>query len=142
MHYDVDEFNALFETGSFVGPQKSCDWRSRDLLLSIKGLYEGWEENEELIQRFPVLDGFRKGAGEWWLFILPKASLDSETEIFWVMVDYRGKRMWGNMCEKKMCFWKDPWNLKTWKLGEKKEAFTKRWVIKDWVSYDDSDVDS
>jgi hypothetical protein len=140
-YYDPEEFIAAFETGSFVGPQKSYRWRSR-LVLSIKGLYEGWEENEELIERCPVLDGFRKGAGEWWLFVLPKISVEAEKEIFWVMVDYRGKRMWGNMCEQKMCFWNDPWDLKTWRLGEKKEAFTKRWVVKDWLSYDDSDGNS
>ena len=163
-YYDLEKFYAAFEAGSFVGPHKSC-WGSRDLLLSIKGLYEGSEaeawrdtdpstkmksedyaslqakKNEELIERYPVLDGFRKGAGEWWLFVLPKPSLENETEIFWVMVDYQGKRMWGNMCEQKMCFWNDPWNLKSWRLGEKKETFTKRWVINDWLSYDDSDDD-
>ena len=154
MHWhDPENFYATFETGSFVGPQMSCGWGSRDLLLSIKGLYEGsegaeaWRDtakmNEELIERCPVLNGFRKGAGEWWLFVLPKVSFFDDKTIFWVMVDYRGKRMWGNMCEQKMCFWNDPWNLKSWRLGEKKETFTKRWVICDWVSYDDdSDDDS
>jgi hypothetical protein len=99
------------------------------------------KKNEELIERWPVLNGFRKGAGEWWLFVLPKVSFMDEKEKFWVMVDYRGKRMWGNMCEQKMCFWNDPWNLKTWRLGEN-EAFTKRWVFIYWASYDDSDDDS
>jgi hypothetical protein len=45
----------------------------------------------------------------------------------WVLVDYRGKRMWGSGCsEQKMCFWEDVWDPRSWRIG-KDEAFGYGW---------------
>ena len=62
----------------------------------------------------PVLSELTRGSGEWWLF-----TPDGDSR-YWFMVDYLGKRMWGNMCNRiQMCFWSDPWELGSWRLGEK-----------------------
>jgi hypothetical protein len=74
------------------------------------------ERNRALVQQCPILGEL--GDDEWRLFMLKRDS--------WVLVDYRGKRMWGTGCEQKMCFWEDVWDSSSWRIG-KDEDFGYGW---------------
>jgi hypothetical protein len=77
-----------------------------------------------------------KTEADWWLFTFNHGRRQSL-----VIVDYRGKRMWGTMCEDKMCHWDDVWELKTWRLGEN-DAFTKDWFRSGYDNLHESEIDS
>jgi hypothetical protein len=136
--------SAAFEIGRWRGRTGRASTEVR----SVKGLYQGTNLdesflsssdidlndttvefqrrlNDELILNCPVFEEFENNSGEWWLFTLDDA---------WIIVDYRRKRIWGNMCQQKMCYWDDVWEVKTWKLGPDKRAFQEDWVIKDYDS--------
>lgn len=111
-------------------------------LVAITGLYEGWRYavetddrsqqeqqnttviqeyiqrqrrmNEKLLLQCPVLRDLEEG-GEWWLFNLTDIGGEKKG---WIIVDYRGRRMWGSKCKYKMCYWEDVWDIKTWRVGE------------------------
>jgi len=102
---------AYFETGR---------WRGRNRrgaeMRSIKGLYQGINLDEsssdiaynntsvefqrrlkdKLILYCPVFGEFENNSAEWWLFTLNIRA--------WIIVDYRRKRIWGNICQHKMCY--------------------------------------
>jgi hypothetical protein len=138
--YDVDCYfpkdyeSPVFQIGSRFGAGSLSG-----VLTSIEGLYErsGFmkdlyelknqnesalllqaDSNQELIQTRTVFEELSKG--EWWVFTLDGNSPNSAWLEWWIMVDYRGKRMWGNMCDDaEMCFWNDPWEFESWRLGVK-----------------------
>jgi len=150
----------LFESRYWNGPSGSAHAGTGDV-VAIKGFYEGglyqehrWcyqedipsrhskrnmtrteyalcqkQDNEERILECSVLEELEKTNTNWWLFTLNWGDYFQD----WVMVDYRGTRMWGTMCNDKMCYWDDVWKLKTWRLGED-ESFTKNWF---WSRWDD-----
>ena len=117
---------------------------------SIKGLYQAprkvdaaqkgkasksqseshWEGHREAFRVCPVLKELERSSDEWWFF----GFLD-EAPRWWIVVDYRGRRIWGNFCEPQMCVWGDVWNLKSWKIASH--------TFRQWFSsVDDSDDDS
>ena len=91
--------------------------------------------NERLVQMYPVFEELGKGSGEWWLFSMDKPDSGDLDDRWWIMVDYRGKRMWGDMsCKQKLCFWDDVWEVKTWTVRQQ-EPLGEDWFIsydKDW----------
>jgi hypothetical protein len=132
---------AVFETGSSVLGNKLT-------VRSIKCLYEGsgfeapsgmhrdperestyaelqMKNNLELIKWCPIFEWLVNGSGEWWLFKVENSVL-YQPNYWWIIVDYQGKRLWGNMCEQKMCFWDDIWEVKTWML---QEPFKEDWIV-------------
>jgi hypothetical protein len=70
------------------------------------------KRNRELLKDIPALKEFEHSNGvEWWLWSFKVGEL--------VLVDYLGKRIWGNFCDvTKMVFWDDVWEVKTWRLGK------------------------
>jgi hypothetical protein len=144
----------VFESRYWNGPSGSAQDGTGDV-VAIKGFYEGGlylegvdrccyeeaipsrhskrnmtrteyalcqkQDNEERILKCSVLEELEKTNADWWLFTLTDDDFQD-----WVMVDYRGRRMWGTMCNDKMCYWHDVWKLKTWRVGEE-ESFTKHW---------------
>jgi hypothetical protein len=82
-----------------------------------------------------VFEEFGKGSGEWWIFTLDGSH--AEWDYRWIIVDYGGKRMWGDMCRQTLCFWDDIWEPRTWKIG-KKDLFKGLWIDDD---SDDGDSD-
>jgi len=134
---------AVFETGSSIAYGRG----STDVRL-IKGLYEGSEfeargnkdpekqskfaqsqakKNQRLIEKCSVFKELGKGSGEWWLFSVEDCVSDHR-RWWWIIVDYQGKRIWGDMCQQEMCYWDDVWDVKTWRLGEQK-PFDDYWII-------------
>ena len=125
----------------------------RGWIRSVKGLYQGsefkarrdktperqieyarrqMEMNERLVKLYPVFEELGKGSGEWWLFSMDKPDSGDLDDRWWIIVDYRGKRMWGDMsCKQKLCFWDDVWEVKTWTVGQQ-EPLGEDWFI----SYD------
>jgi hypothetical protein len=96
------------------------------------------KDNEQLISQYSSVWGeLVKKEADWWLFTLNHAR-----SVSLVMVDYRGKRMWGTGCDDKMCYWDDVWELKTWRLGEN-DAFTKDWCISGYHDqWSESEIDT
>jgi hypothetical protein len=138
----------VFGIGSLMVRDSPRGW-----IRSVKGLYQGSEfkagrdkkperqseyarsqtkMNERLVQKYPVFEELGKGSGEWWLFSLDKPDNDELDDRWWIIVDYRGKRMWGDIsCKQKLCFWDDVWEVKTWTVGQQ-EPLGEDWFI----SYD------
>jgi hypothetical protein len=159
-----EDDGVVFQIGSRFGAGSLSG-----VLTSIEGLYEGSgfmediyeletqneaallqaERNQELIQKHHVFEELSKGSGEWWLFTLDGNSPDSSRLVWWIVVDYGGKRMWGNIfAEAEMCFWNDPWEFESWRLGGEGYSegiiplvgfLARRWAV--WT-HQDSDDDS
>jgi hypothetical protein len=114
--YEGPEAEGIFEYMRF--PDKGLSalgslelkLRSQELKLRSR------ERNQALVGQCPILGEL--GDDEWRLFML-------EGDL-WVLVDYRGKRMWGSGCEQKMCCWEDVWDPRSWRIG-KDEAFGYSW---------------
>jgi hypothetical protein len=123
----------VLQVGSWVGP--ICDSGS---VMSIRGLYEGsefvrqevsvlspatasvnaiiqQEINHYTVKNCPVFRHLdRRSQVEWSLFKL----LHSRLEPWWIVVDYSGRRIWGNFCAPtEMCVWEDIWDPESWKFG-------------------------
>jgi hypothetical protein len=123
VYHELGREFAVFETGSLMVPDGPAG-----SMRSIKGLYVGSEFqagtdkkpenqsqyilrqtriNERLIQMYPVFEESGKGNGEWWLFsgnACDRLGMLGMGVIWFIVVDYQGKRMWGTMCKQKMCF--------------------------------------
>ena len=153
---DFDEdLDVVFGIGSLMVPDGP-----RGRIRSVKGLYQESEfkagrdkkpekqseyarsqtkMNERLVQMYPVFEELGKGSGEWWLFSMEKPANDDWEDPWWIIVDYWGKRMWGDIsCKQKLCFWDDVWEVKTWTVGEQ-EPFGEDWFIsyeEEWGSSD------
>ena len=114
--------NTVLVRGLFEGPEaeRALEYmRFPDKGLPTLGNLElklrSQERNQALVGQCPILGEL--GDDEWRLF---------ELKGLWVLVDYRGKRMWGSGCEEKMCFWEDVWDPRSWRIG-KDEAFGYGW---------------
>jgi hypothetical protein len=138
--YEVDEALVVFQSGSWVGPM--CDF---GCVMSIRGLYEGSEfarlgplrntTNAIIVQQringytlanCPVLRYMDGSPVEWVLFEL---SRPRSVKPWWIVVDYSGRRIWGNFCAPtEMCVWEDIWDPKSWKFGLD-NAFFPDWKI-------------
>jgi hypothetical protein len=151
----------VFENRHWKGPNDM----TVGIVVGIKGLHKGWEyrsgldyhskykywqtkaarreyavlqkvANRGLISECSVWGELEKTEADWWLFTFNHGRTQSLA-----IVDYRGKRMWGTMCEDKMCYWDDVWELKTWRLGEN-DAFTKDWFRSGYDNLYESPIDS
>ena len=130
----------VFQVGSWVGP--ICDLGS---VMSIRGLYEGsefapqalrpttarvnaiiqQEINRYTVKNCPVFRYLDRSPVEWFLFKLSRSRL----EPWWIVVDYSGRRIWGNFCAPtEICVWEDIWDPKSWKFGLD-NAFFPDWKI-------------
>ena len=134
----------VFQTGSRIGPEGVGGH-----LMSIKGLYEGSEvvelaerviegrrsqttrayammqqrANRGIIKCCPVLKELGRTSEEWWLF----SFTHRPHRRWWILVNFREKWIWGNMCEPKLCVWDDLWEPSSWKVGE--HTFDLGWLI-------------
>ena len=141
----------VFQAGSWIGPEGI--WGH---IWSIKGLYEGSEyqeraeriterrrslttrayammqqrANRQLIEHCPVLRELGRASDEWWLF----SFTHRQYRRWWILVNYREKWIWGNMCEPELCVWDDLWEPSSWKVGE--HTFDLGWLIADneWMN--------
>jgi hypothetical protein len=97
---------------------------------ATKSQSESQEEHWEAFRVCPVLKKLERSSDEWWFsFFLDEAPR------WWIVVDYRWRRIWGNFREPQMCVWSDIWNLKSWKITSH--------TFRQWFSsVDDSDDDS
>jgi hypothetical protein len=133
----------VFQVGSWVVP--IGDFGS---VMSIRGLYEGSEfARQEVsilspatarvnaiiqkeingynVKNCPVFRYLDRSPVEWFLFKLSRPRL----EPWWIVVDYSGRRIWGNFCAPtEICVWEDIWDPKSWKFGLD-NAFFPDWKI-------------
>jgi len=137
----MDVYTAVFQVGSLIFPGRTQSpilsvpiISVKSPMISVKSLCYGSnpadshadgflsltegehasalakKRNRELLKDIPALKEFEHSNGvEWWLWSFKVGEL--------VLVDYRGKRIWGNLCDvTKMVFWDDIWEVKTWRL--------------------------
>jgi len=114
--YEGPEAEGIFEYMRFPDKGLSAVGSLELKLRSQELKLRSQERNQALFGQCPILGEL--GDDEWRLFMLEGDS--------WVLVDYRGKRMWGSGCEQKMCFWDDIWDPRSWRIG-KDEAFGYGW---------------
>ena len=134
----VVAIDGLYKGGQY---KKEMDHRARIRKTKVterEYVLRQKKDNEQLISQYSSVWGeLVKKEADWWLFTLNHAR-----SVSLVMVDYRGKRMWGTRCDDKMCYWDDVWELKTWRLGEN-DAFTKDWCISGYHDqWSESEIDT
>ena len=76
--------------------------------------------NDEAVVKMPLLRDVQNSEPDtWWLFAI-------STDI-WFLVDYRGKRFYGNGCKTSMRYWEAKWTPASWKVGPKGRTLNRDW---------------
>jgi len=149
---DVPDYSVVVQPGSYE--IKLSGNRSKyQAIRSINGLYEGGlfmklvetdigaplpgrnftttergytmlqkKFNNTVLAKVPLLREVHKAEPDtWWLFRI--------SDDIWFLVDYGGKRFWGNFCKLDFCYWDDIWDPTSWKVGSRGRRLQRDWFL-------------